>query len=382
MTARPYRAIPRDKRASGPEKHPTLTLTGEFTKTRSGSFDKIRALNYYCANRSGEKFQLKYVKIIGTGSSVPEAVLSNSDLEKMVETSDEWITSRTGIKERRIADENTAASDIAYEAAEKALKAAGVNPHELDVIIVGTVTPDFIFPSTGCVLQSRLGAKKAYAFDLMAGCSGFLYTLHVAEGIIKSGGAEKILVIGVDVLSKVTDFEDRSTCILFGDGAGAVVLTASDEPGILSCILSSDGDDWDLLYVPAGGSRTPIGEDVLRSREQYIKMKGNDVFKVAVKSMESATVDAIAKANISPEDIDLFVPHQANYRILEAVRKRLDFPEEKVFANLDKYGNTSAASIPLALDEAVRKGSLMEGNLVLFAAFGAGFTWGASVVRF
>ena len=326
--------------------------------------------------------KLKYAKIIGTGSSVPETVLSNSDLEKMVDTSDEWITSRTGIKERRIADENTAASDVAYGAAEKALKAAGVSPQRLDVIIVGTITPDFIFPSTGCILQSRLGAKKAYAFDLMAGCSGFLYTLHVAEGIIKSGGAEKILAIGVDVLSKVTDFEDRSTCILFGDGAGAAVLTASDEPGILSSVLSSDGNDWDLLYVPAGGSRTPIDEEVLKTREQYIKMKGNDVFKVAVKSMESVTVDAIAKADISPKDIDLFVPHQANYRILEAVRKRLDFPEEKVFANLDKYGNTSGASIPLALDEAVRQGSVGEGSLVLFAAFGAGFTWGASVVKF
>lgn len=324
---------------------------------------------------------MKYVKIIGTGSSVPDAILSNSDLENMVETSDEWITSRTGIKERRIADEDTASSDIAYEAAEKALKAASVNPSDLDVIIVGTITPDFLFPSTGCVLQSLLGAKNAYAFDLMAGCSGFLYTLHVAEGIIKSGGAEKILVIGVDTLSKVTDFEDRSTCILFGDGAGAAVLTASDEPGILSSILSSDGNDWDLLYVPAGGSRTPIDEEVLKSREQYIKMKGNDVFKVAVKSIESATINAIKEADLVPEDIDLFVPHQANQRILEAVRKRLNFPEEKVFVNLDRYGNTSGASVPLALDEAIRQGRVKEGNLVLFAAFGAGFTWGASVVR-
>jgi len=324
---------------------------------------------------------LKYVKIIGTGSSVPEAVLSNSDLEKMVDTSDEWITSRTGIKERRIADKDTASSDIAYEAAEKALKAASVNPSDLDVIIVGTITPDFIFPSTGCVVQSLLGAEKAYAFDLMAGCSGFLYTLHVAQGIIKSGAAEKILVIGVDTLSKVTDFEDRSTCILFGDGAGAAVLTASDEPGILSSILNSDGRDWDLLYVPAGGSRTPIAEEVLKTRDQYIKMKGNDVFKVAVKSMESATINAIKEAGLAPEDIDLFVPHQANQRILEAVRKRLNFPEEKVFVNLDRYGNTSGASVPLALDEAIRQGRVKEGNLVLFAAFGAGFTWGASVVR-
>lgn len=299
----------------------------------------------------------------------------------MVETSDEWIISRTGIKERRIADKDTASSDIAYEAAEKALKAASVNPSDLDVIIVGTITPDFLFPSTGCVVQGLLGAKKAYAFDLMAGCSGFLYTLHVAQGIIKSGAAEKILVIGVDTLSKVTDFEDRSTCILFGDGAGAAVLTASDEPGILSSILNSDGRDWDLLYVPAGGSRTPISEEVLKTRDQYIKMEGNDVFKVAVKSMESATINAIQQADITPEDIDLFVPHQANQRILEAVRKRLNFPEEKVFVNLDKYGNTSGASVPLALDEAIRQGRVKEGNLVLFAAFGAGFTWGASVVR-
>jgi 3-oxoacyl-[acyl-carrier-protein] synthase-3 len=324
---------------------------------------------------------LKYVKIIGTGSSVPDAILSNSDLEKMVETSDEWITSRTGIRERRIADENTASSDIAYEAAEKALKAAGVSPQQLDVIIVGTITPDFLFPSTGCVVQSLLGAKNAYAFDLMAGCSGFLYTLHVAQGIIKSGGAEKILAIGVDTLSKVTDFEDRSTCILFGDGAGAAVLSASEEPGILSSLLSSDGRDWDLLYVPAGGSRTPINEQTLKTRDQYIKMKGNDVFRVAVKSMESATINAIKEAGLEPEDIDLFVPHQANQRILEAVRKRLNFPEEKVFVNLDKYGNTSGASVPLALDEAIRQGRVKEGNLVLFAAFGAGFTWGASVVR-
>ncbi len=324
---------------------------------------------------------MKYAKIIGTGSSVPETVLSNSDLEKMVETSDEWITSRTGIKERRIADDSTAASDIAYEAAEKALRAAGLSAQQLDVIIVGTVTPDFVFPSTACIIQSRLGAKNAYSFDLMAGCSGFLYSLHVAEGIIKSGGVKKILVIGVDLLSKVTNFEDRSTCILFGDGAGAVILSASDKPGILSSILSSDGNNWGLLYVPAGGSRTPIGEEVLKNKEQYIKMQGNDVFKVAVKSMESATVEAIAKADVSAEDIDLFVPHQANYRIVEAVRRRLDFPQEKVFMNLDKYGNTSAASVPLALDEAIHKGRVREGNIVLFAAFGTGFTWGASVVK-
>lgn len=324
---------------------------------------------------------MKYAKITGTGSAVPDAVLSNSDLEKMVETSDEWITTRTGIRERRIADENTASSDIAREAAQKALEAADVGPEELDAVVVGTVTPDFLFPSTACVVQSLLGAKNACAFDLMAGCAGFLYTLHIAQGMIKSGGAEKILVIGAETLSKIVDFKDRSTCILFGDGAGAVVLEGSDEPGILSSLVSSDGDCWDLLYVPAGGSRRPVSRDVLETGEQYIKMKGNDVFRVAVKSMESATVDAVEKAGLRPDDIDLFVPHQANHRIVEAVRKRLDFPEEKVFLNLDRYGNTSAASVPLALDEAVRSGRVRRGDTVLFAAFGAGFAWGASVVR-
>lgn len=325
---------------------------------------------------------MKYAKITGTGSAVPDAVLSNSDLEKMVETSDEWITTRTGIRERRIADDGTASSDIAHEAAQKALEAADVGPGELDAVVVGTVTPDFLFPSTACVVQSLLGAKNACAFDLMAGCAGFLYTLHIAQGMIKSGGAEKILVIGAETLSKIVDFEDRSTCILFGDGAGAVVLEGSDEPGILSSLVSSDGDCWDLLYVPAGGSRRPVDRDVLETGDQYIKMKGNDVFRVAVKSMESATVDAVEKAGLRPDDIDLFVPHQANHRIVEAVRKRLDFPEEKVFLNLDRYGNTSAASVPLALDEAVRSGRVSRGDTVLFAAFGAGFAWGASVVRF
>lgn len=324
---------------------------------------------------------MKYVKITGTGSAVPESVLSNSDLEKIVETSDEWITTRTGIKERRIANGETASSDIASAAAEKALAASGTDPGELDAIIVGTVTPDFLFPSTACVVQSLLGAKNAYAFDVMAGCSGFLYILHVAEGIIKSGGAKKILIIGAETLSKFVDFEDRSTCILFGDGAGAAVLEGSDSPGILSSLLSSDGNDWNLLYIPGGGSRMPMGSKVIEDRDQYIKMKGNDVFKVAVKSMETATVNAVEKAGLTSDDIDLFVPHQANHRILEAVRKRLGFPEQKVFVNLDRYGNTSAASVPLALDEAIQSGRAKEGSIVLFAAFGAGFTWGASVVR-
>lgn len=324
---------------------------------------------------------MNHVRIIGTGSKAPEKVLSNVDLEKMVETSDEWITSRTGIKERRIAEKDVASSDMGYEASLKAIEAAGISPEELDAIIVGTVTPDYLMPSTGCLLQSRLGAKNAYGFDLTAGCSGFLYAIHVANSLIKSGPAKKILVVGTETLSRIIDYEDRSTCILFGDGAGAVVLSSSDEPGIMSSCLNADGDNWELLYIPGGGSRIPASEGSLKNRDHFMKMKGNDVFKIAVKSMESATLKAIEEANIKPEDIDLLIPHQANYRILEAVRRRLDLPEDRLFSNLDRYGNTSSASVPIALDEAVRSGKAKKGDIILFTVFGGGFTWGSTVVR-
>lgn len=325
---------------------------------------------------------LKFAKITGTGSFSPEKVMTNFDFEKIVETSDEWIRTRTGISERRIASSDMASSDMAYEASVSAMEASGTSPDEIDGIIVGTITPDYFFPSTGCILQSRLGARNAYAFDLLAGCSGFLYALHVADGLIRSGSAGTLLVIGAETLSRIVDYEDRSTCILFGDGAGAVILRSSDKPGIMSSCLNTNGDQWELLYMPGGGSRIPATAESVSNKEHFLKMKGNDVFKVAVKSLESASLEAIDKAGLTPDDIDFFIPHQANQRILEAVRKRLDMPEEKVFSNVDRYGNTSSASVPIALDEAVRSGKIMNGSTVLFAVFGAGFTWGASVVRF
>lgn len=321
------------------------------------------------------------MRFLGTGSAAPERVLTNFDLEKMVDTTDEWIQARTGIRERRIADPDVATSDIAYDAAVEALDSAGVTAEEIDGIIVGTVTPDYLFPSTACVLQSRLGAKKAFAFDLLAGCSGFLYALQAGKGIISGGDAKKILVIGAETLSKITDFEDRSTCILFGDGAGAAVIAASDTPGILSFRLGANGDAGDLLYMPGGGSRIPPSEESIRNKCHFLKMEGRDVFKEAVKALETSSLEAIKSADLTPDEIDIFIPHQANYRILEAVRKRIGLPEEKVFSNLEKYGNTSSASVPIALDEAVRNGRVKEGDALLFAVFGAGFTWGASVVR-
>lgn len=307
--------------------------------------------------------------------------MTNLDLEKLVDTSDEWIQTRTGIRERRIAEPGVATSDIAYEASLKALESAGVDARDLDGIIVGTVTPDYLFPSTACILQSRLGAKKAFAFDLLAGCSGFLYALQAGKGMINGGDAKKLLIIGAEVLSKITDFEDRGTCILFGDGAGAAVISESDSPGILSTCLGANGDEWELLYMPGGGSRIPPSEESIRNKSHYLKMKGKEVFKEAVKALESSSLEAIRRADITPEEIDLFIPHQANYRILDAVRRRVGLPEEKVFSNLDRYGNTSSASVPLALDEAVRSGRVKEGDTILISVFGAGFTWGAAVVR-
>lgn len=324
---------------------------------------------------------MSFVRFLGTGSYAPYRILTNLDLEKLVDTSDEWIQTRTGIRERRVAEPDMATSDIAYEASLKALESSGVDARDLDGIIVGTVTPDYLFPSTACILQSRLGAKKAFAFDLLAGCSGFLYALQAGKGIISGGDAKKLLVIGAETLSKITDFQDRTTCILFGDGAGAAVISASETPGILSTCLGANGDEWELLYMPGGGSRIPPSEESIKNRSHFLKMKGKEVFKEAVKALESSSLEAIKRADITPGEIDLFIPHQANYRILEAVRKRVGLPEEKVFSNLDRYGNTSSASVPLALDEAVRSGRVKEGDTILISVFGAGFTWGAAVVR-
>jgi 3-oxoacyl-[acyl-carrier-protein] synthase-3 len=322
------------------------------------------------------------VHIIGVGSCTPDRVLTNQDLEKIVDTSDEWIVSRTGIKERRIADPDTPASALATEAARRALHDAGVAGGEIDQIIVGTVTGDRPFPSTACLLQDRLGASSAYAFDISAACSGFLYALSLGRTQILAGAAETVLVVGVETLSKITDWTDRNTCVLFGDAAGAVVLRSTGQPGgILATKLHSDGSLTSLLEMPGGGSLNPASHETVDKRLHYIRMSGNDVFKYAVRAMESVACEALELAGLKPEELDLLIPHQANYRIIDATARRLGLSMDKVFVNLDRYGNTSSASIPLALDEAKRSGRLKPGDLVELVTFGGGFTWAAAVVR-
>jgi len=322
------------------------------------------------------------VHLIGIGSAAPERILTNKDLEQIVDTSDEWITSRTGIKERRIADPATPASALATEAARRALQDAGVEASELDQIIVGTVTGDRPFPSTACIVQDRLGAKNAFGFDISAACSGWVYGLSLATNQIRSGAADTILVIGVETLSKIVDWTDRNTCVLFGDAAGAAVLRSTGAPGgVLAIKLRSDGSLTNLLEMPGGGSLNPASHETVDRRLHYIRMSGNDVFKHAVRAMESIACEALEMAGLKADELDLFVPHQANYRIIDATARRLGVPMEKVFVNLDRYGNTSAASIPLALDEAKRTGRIKPGNLIAMVTFGGGFTWAASVVR-
>ncbi len=321
-------------------------------------------------------------RIIGSGSYLPVKVLTNKDLEKMVETSDEWIVERTGISERRIASEDEAASDLAFYAAEKAIKDGGIRPSDIEFIIVATVTPDMLFPSTACIVQNRLGAKGAFAFDLSAACSGFIYALSVADQYIRSGMYQTGLVIGSDVFSKVTDWTDRNTCVLFGDGAGAVILRAdTGAQGIISSHLYSDGTSWDMLYVPGGGSRIPPGEDMINKRLQYVKMRGNETFKVAVNTMCTSINEALKSNGLTADDIKLFIPHQANLRIIQAIGRKLNVPMDRFMINLDKYGNTSAASIPIALDEAIKEGRISEGDYILLEAFGGGLTWGAVLIK-
>lgn len=321
-------------------------------------------------------------RIVGTGSYVPETVLTNQELEKIVDTNDEWIVTRTGIKERRVTNNGQASSTLATNAAKNALEMSGVAPEELDAIIVGTVTPDMFFPSVGCLVQDALGAKKAVAFDISAGCSGFIYSLSVADSFISSGKYQKVLVLGTENLSKVTDYQDRGTCVLLGDGSGAVVLIGEEgERGILSTHLHSDGSYKDLLFQPGGGSAVPPTYESIDNRLHYLKMDGNKLFKIAVKSLEDVVLETLAHNNIADSEIDLLIPHQANLRIIQAIAKRLNLPEEKVFVNIHKYGNTSSASIPIALDEANRSGRIKEGDLLLLNAFGAGLTWGAAAVR-
>ena len=320
-------------------------------------------------------------RIAGTGSYVPAKVLTNVDLERMVATSDDWIVERTGIRERHVAGPGEACSDLAVQAAERALAAAGVRAVDLDMILLATCTGDYPLPATACLIQHRLGATRAAACDLSAACCGFVYALSVADAYVKSG-MRHVLIIGSEVMSAITDWTDRNTCILFGDGAGAAVISASEsDRGILSTHLRSDGSLWDLIAVPGGGSRLPPSETVVAERMQYIKMKGNETFKVAVRTLEEVARETLAANNFQVEDLDLYVPHQANIRILKAVANRLGLPPEKVMLNLDQYGNTSAASIPIALDEAVRQGRIKEGSLVMLGAFGAGLTWASALIR-
>jgi len=311
------------------------------------------------------------VSIVSTGSFVPDRVLKNTDLERMVETSDEWITTRTGIKERRISEGETT-SDMATEAVLRALENR-CQPQELELIVVATATPDAFFPSTACKVQSKIGNRGAVAFDISAACSGFIYALYVADSLMRNRGVGKAVVVGAERFSKIVNWKDRTTCILFGDGAGAVLLEKTEDEGILGFDLGADGSYGELLSVPSVGSNEEF--------PFYVRMKGNEVFKVAVRTMVESSLKVLEKTGVRPEEISLLIPHQANVRIINAIAERLKIPKEKVFINLDKYGNTSAASIPIALDEAVREGRVKRGDLVLMVAFGGGFTWGSCIVR-
>ncbi|MBD0316073.1 MAG: ketoacyl-ACP synthase III [Nitrospiraceae bacterium] len=321
-------------------------------------------------------------RISGTGSYAPTKVLTNGDLERMVATSDEWISDRTGIKERRIVQTGEGCSDLAVRAGKRALDAAGIAATDVDMILLATCTGDFPLPATACLVQHQLGATKAAACDLSAACCGFVYALSMADAYVKTG-MRQVLVIGSEVMSAITDWTDRNTCVLFGDGAGAAVVSASEDDtrGILSTHLRSDGNMSELIAVPGGGSRMPPCDKMIAERMHFIKMKGNETFKVAVRSLEEIARETLASNGLKVEDVDLYVPHQANMRILKAVMDRLGLPIEKVMLNLEHYGNTSAASIPIALDEAVRAGRIGEGSMVMLGAFGAGLTWASALIK-
>lgn len=312
--------------------------------------------------------------ILGIGYAVPDRVLTNHDLEQMVDTSDEWITTRTGIKERRVVDGQTT-SDLAVQAGERALAHASVSPVEIDMVIVATITPDMAFPATACLVQDRLGCRRAGAFDLSAGCSGFVYGLDVATHMVRSGQCRHVLVIGADTLSTITDFTDRSTCVLFGDGAGAAVVGQAKGRGVLATYLGSDGGQGMSLYLPRESDSSAS------HRDGYIQMAGSEVFKFAVRIMGDAALEVLRRANVAPQEVDLFIPHQANIRIIDAAAKRLGLDGERIFVNVQKYGNTSAASIPIALAEAYEQGRLDSGDVITLVGFGAGLTWGAAALE-
>jgi len=320
--------------------------------------------------------------IVGWGKYIPERVLTNDDLARMVDTSDEWIRTRTGIAQRRLAVDGQCTSDMAIQAAHRALEVAGFRPALVELIIVATITPDTPFPSTACLVQDAIGATHAAAFDLSAGCTGFIYALAVASDLINAGGYSNALVIGAETLSRITDWTDRETCVLFGDGAGAVLLQAKDlDGGVLASVLGSDGSGAELLAVPAGGSRMPVSEQTMAERLHFITMRGREVFRFAVGAMPRATRDVLEKAKLDLADVDLIIPHQANQRIIDAAARSLGLPAEKFYSNLEWYGNTSAASIPIALCEAVEQGLIHRDSLVVCVGFGAGLTWGATAIR-
>ncbi len=322
-------------------------------------------------------------KIIGTGSYLPEKVLTNQDLEKMVDTSDEWIVTRTGMKERRIAKEGEYTSDMGASAARKAIQKAGVKPDEIDFILVATLTPDYIFPSTACLIQNALGAKRASGADIQAACSGFLYLLNIAKSFVESGIYKNVLVIASEKLSAITDYKDRSTCILFGDGAAACVVSSEgDGLEIESIELGADGEQADLIILPAGGSRQPASQMSVENGDHFIKMAGNEVFKHAVRRMEAACKDCLEKVGLSEKQISWLIPHQANLRIIDAMAKRFEhLPSDRIFKTVQKYGNTSASSVGIALDELLQTAPLQSGERILLTAFGAGLTWGAGILR-
>lgn len=323
-----------------------------------------------------------YAHVVGWGKYVPEAVLTNGDLARLVDTSDEWIESRTGIHKRHIAAQSESTSTLATRAARAALEVAGIRPAQVDLIIVATITPDFLFPATACAVQDALGATNAGAFDLSAGCSGFVYALAVGAGLIQAGIYRNVLVIGAETLSRIVDWSDRSTCVLFGDGAGAVLLQGSDTPGgVLSVVLGADGSGGDLLWMPAGGSRHPASHHTVAERMHFLQMKGREVFRFAVQQIPQATRQVLREAGLELHEVKLIVPHQANQRIIEAAARALGVPIEKFFTNVEEYGNTSAASIPIALVEALEKGLVQRGDVIVCVGFGAGLTWAAAAIR-
>ena len=331
---------------------------------------------------SDDADQRKTVAITGTGSYLPRRVLTNCDLERLVETSDEWIQTRTGISERRISEAGQATSDLAAAAARRAMQSANVSADDIDLIIVATITPDMLFPSTACVVQEKIGARNAFCFDLEAACSGFLFALDAAWRYVRTGGAKTALVIGAETLSCITDWEDRSTCVLFGDGAGAVVLQERDSGrGLIGTVTGSDGGLSHLLEVPGGGSRHPVSAEMVDQRLHYLRMSGNEVFKHAVRCMCDSAQRVLSESGLTPDDVNWVIPHQANMRIIQAIASRFGTGMDKFCVNLQRVGNMSGASVPVALDEAVRSGKIAGGDIIVFVVFGGGFTWGASVME-